>query len=104
MLNDDLDAILADPVVGSVRVCVAGEETRGHFDDTDTVTTGGLEAGESLEVYERMVRVRTGTLTGLARHVAVTLIDADGVATAYVARDVRRVNDGRETLIVLAEG
>lgn len=106
-LDFDRDLGRAFDGPGSVRVRSGSVETRGFFDDEESVVTGagsGLEPGEAALVRERVLRVRALSLPGLARHQSLEIgaIGHDDVLTVYRVRDIRRTADGLEWEIPVA--
>jgi hypothetical protein len=93
-LTDDLDALAADTGFTVPVVCGASS-TRGWFDWTDTSSPDS--SGFDVFIRQRSVLIRTGTLTGLANGVTVTV---DG--TSYVVHDLNHEGDGKTLRVVLA--
>ena len=96
MLEDDLDAMLSDPLF-RVQVVCGGVETWGHEDDAEGATLDP-DTGQAVLGRTHTVRIRTGTLPDLALEGSVIV---DG--RTYRVRDIRKEADRRETLIFLGK-
>lgn len=106
-LDQDLGRAFEGP--GSVLVRFGSLQTRGFFDDEESVITSGsgasgLEPGEAALVRERVLRIRALSLPGLARHQSLEIgaVGHDDTLTSYRVRDIRRTADGLEWEIPVA--
>jgi hypothetical protein len=101
-LREDLDSIFADEALEPVSVAVGGSVASAYLDDPQALIEGaggGLEGAESMQVGDRVIRLRTGALAGLVRHAVVVVTDpAAGTVTSYRVRDCRPTDDGLITL------
>jgi hypothetical protein len=92
-LTDDLDAMLADTGF-SVSVSIGASVTRGLFDWMDMSTQDA--SGFDVFIRQRVVTIRSGTLTGLLNGVAITV---DG--TSYRVHDINHESDGNVLKVTL---
>lgn len=93
-ISDDLAAIYADESL-SVPVSTGSLTTRGFLSWQDATRTDS--SGELALISERTLTIATDALGTLATGGTLTV---DG--TDYTIHEIRRINDGLETEVVLA--
>ena len=98
-LDDDLDFILADQVrlTGQGKVVWDGRSFNVTYDDADEVL---LDAdGRKVLQDGQVLRCRTALLPSTAKRGDTFMIDG----ASFTARDIRKQDDGRVTLIEIAK-
>ena len=94
MFDDDLATMYADPLFAGHSASIGASSTNGTLEQRDVLEadpSGGYATTSRL-----VLTIRAGTLTGLARDVAITV---DG--TVYRVRDIRH-RAPNETDVILA--